>query len=68
MSLPTKEQVFENLNSAKENGYFEPGQYLHEINAEDLALDMIFYAENCESCEVDDILPFVKQWIEYNGK
>lgn len=33
--------VFENLDNAMENGYFEPGEMLHGSSAEDIAGDMI---------------------------
>jgi hypothetical protein len=63
---PSREAIFENLDNAKENGYFEPGEYLHEHNAEDLAIDMMCYAEDCETSSVEYLKPFIQEWLDNN--
>ncbi|QJD54344.1 hypothetical protein [Aminobacter phage Erebus] len=64
-----KKIVFDNLDAAKENGYFEPGEQLHGSSAEDIALDLIAFACDCEDQEVGEslIVPFVEEWLAQNA-
>jgi hypothetical protein len=59
-----RDLVFENLNIAAGNGYFEKGEHLHEASPEEIADDMIYYAGDLEDCTREQILPHVKEWLE----
>jgi hypothetical protein len=62
-----KEIVFENLDHALENGYFEPGEQLHGATSEEIAGDMIAYAEDVEDYEKADLLPHIEKWLKEKG-
>ena len=56
--------IFGNLNSALEGGFFDRGEYLDGVSPEELAADMIAHAADVEHCTIEQILPFVKEWLE----
>jgi hypothetical protein len=56
------------LRSAEENGYFECGEYLEGATAEEIADDMIAMASDLETYRVEEILPFVTEWLKENIK
>lgn len=58
-----RDLVFANLNASLENGYFEEGQQLHGSNAEDIALDMIAYAEDCNGHLPRTLIPYINEWL-----
>jgi hypothetical protein len=60
--------VFSNLNSAKEGGYFERGEYLEGATPEEVADDMVALASDLERYLASDILPYVKEWLKENIK
>lgn len=55
--------VFHNLDSARDSGYFNPGEYLHGLCAEDIAEDMLVYAPDVEDYEAHQLVPYVAQWL-----
>ena len=59
-----RDTVFANLDSARSNGQFERGGYLHGAVPCEIAYDLITYAEDCENENPDDLLPHVKSWME----
>jgi hypothetical protein len=61
--MTPKEIVFSNLDSAKEGGQFEPGEYLDGATAEDIAHDLVLYAEDCEQFESKDLVQYVMEWL-----
>ncbi len=65
--IPTKEEIFSSLDAAKENGYFDPDEYLDGATPLEVANDMLAYDAACEDCLATDILPFVKEWFEERG-
>jgi hypothetical protein len=57
------DRVFDNLNNALANGYFDPGEQLHGATAYDIACDMIAFAADLE--DLDDpekLIPLIKEW------
>lgn len=56
----TYETVASNLDSAIENGYFQ----ILEWPVKDIALDLIAYAEDCEDCSVDELVPHIWNWLD----
>lgn len=63
--ISLREVVFGNLDNAWENGYFKEGEQLHGATAEDIAFDMLAYAEDLEDEDtIDDILPFIQEWLK----
>lgn len=55
-------QVFEILNNAKENGYFELGELLHGATAEEVANDILAYADYLELTK-EEMLPHIRKWL-----
>lgn len=55
-----REKVFDNLNSAIEGGYTE----ILGWTAEDVALDLLAYAEDCQEDTLADVLSHVQVWLE----
>lgn len=55
--------VFTNLDAAKENGYFDVGEQLHNLCAEDVAEDMLVYAADVEDYEARQLVPYVREWL-----
>ena len=61
------EIVFSNLDAAKENGYFAPGELLHNQSAKELAHEMIAYAADVEHIDSPEILvPHIEEWLKQN--
>ena len=61
------EIVFSNLDAAKENGYFEPGELLHGESAVELAYDMLAFAADVEHIDNPGILvPHIEEWLKQN--
>jgi hypothetical protein len=58
-----REIVFSNLDSAKGNGYFEPGEYLFSATPKEIADDLVALAEDCECYEPEVLLPYVIEWF-----
>lgn len=56
--------IFDSLNFANANGYFDKGEHLDGASPEDIAADLIQYAIDCEHYTVEQILPHVKEWLE----
>lgn len=61
-------KVFSNLDSAEANGYFDPGEQLDGVTADEIADDMIALAEDCESSTQSELLPFVEEWLAMHGR
>jgi hypothetical protein len=55
--------VFQNLDSAFENGYFQEGELLHGATFEEIANDMIAFSEDIEDETAADLLPFIREWM-----
>jgi len=55
--------LFSNLESARMNGYFGPGEYLNGATAEEIADDMIAFAEDCSDMKTEEMVPFIKEWM-----
>jgi hypothetical protein len=62
-----KQIVFDNLDSAKENGAFESGEELDGATAEEIAEDMVVYADDCDEFTTEQVLPHIKEWIKANA-
>lgn len=56
----TYEVVKSDLDSAIENGYFQ----ILEWPAEDIALDLIAFADDCNDCTVEELIPHILIWLE----
>jgi hypothetical protein len=61
-----RELVFSNLNSAKEGGYFECGEYLDKATPEEVADDMVALASDLEDYRAEDIISYVREWLKEN--
>lgn len=59
--------VFGNLDSAAENGYFEPGEYCHDMAADELAQDLTTYAADLEDERPETLTPYVVEWRNKRG-
>jgi len=57
----TREMIFDDLDSAIENGY---GERLAEYSAIEICMDLIAFAADCEDSSVDELLPHVLQWLK----
>lgn len=61
-------KVFQNLNSAREDGQFAPPDgYLYAMTPAEVAYDLICYAEDCQYEETDVLTPYVKEWFTMWG-
>ncbi len=59
--------VHRSLDSAFENGYFQPGEQLHRAEAEDIAADLIAYAPDCEDAVQEELIAHVQEWLREKG-
>lgn len=59
--------VFDNLDSAYGNGYFEPGEHLHGATSWEVAGDLSLYAEDFGDTEPWKLEPHVQTWLRYKG-
>lgn len=59
--------VFGNLDSAFANGYFEPGEQLHNASPDEIAYDMTCYAPEFEDIRPETLTPYVRQWMQQKG-
>lgn len=55
--------VFANLDSAAEDGQFEPDGYLHGYTSFDVAADLEVYAEDCSGYTAEQMFPHVRAWM-----
>lgn len=62
-----RRQVFSNLDSAYENGYFEPGEYLSDMTAHSLSYDLKMYAPDLDDKAPHQLLPYVRDWLFQKG-
>jgi hypothetical protein len=53
----TQETVDTNLNAAMDGGYD-----ISDWTAEDIAIDLLCYAADCESSTVEVLIPFIQAW------
>ena len=56
--------VISNLEDAKKNGCWEPDGYLIGYSAEDIAQDMVWFAEDCQDLDPKDILGYIRAWLK----
>lgn len=60
--------VWANLDSAYENGYFQPGEHCDRMTAEELTTDLALYAEDFDGMYYTvDIEPYVRMWLQSRG-
>lgn len=59
--------VFAALDSAYQNGYFEPDEHLHGASPNEIAYDMTTYALEFESTRPETLTPYVRQWLRHKG-
>jgi hypothetical protein len=60
--------VFADLDSAKTNGYFEPGKWLHGMDAEGIAEDMIMFAADLMDRDPEELIPHISEWLELQAR
>lgn len=58
-----KETVYADLDNARDNGYFQPGEMLHGADAEILALDLIAYSEDCYDVPESVLRQYCEAWL-----
>ena len=62
-----RELIFDGLDNAKENGYFNPGEMLHASSAKDIALDLLAFSDIGETIDsADDLIPHIEEWLKLN--
>lgn len=59
--------VFDNLDSARDNGYFAPGEYLFAMSTEEIAHDLSCFAQDCEGMKPATLKPHVIAWERARG-
>lgn len=59
--------VFDNLDSAAQNGYFEPDEHLHGMSPDEIAYDMVLHAVDCSEFVTPELTPYVRQWLRERG-
>ena len=59
--------VFNDLDNAYSNGYFEPEEHCHGMTADDLAQDLLLYSEGGSAYYADDVTPYVREWLTKKG-
>jgi hypothetical protein len=59
-----REIVFSNLTNASEAGQFEPDGYLFDATAQEIADDLVALAADCEDYTPDQLLPYVREWMD----
>lgn len=57
-----RNRVFNNLDYAAENGYFEPGEYCHGMSAGELAYDLTCFSPDFEDARAVDLEPHAAAW------
>lgn len=60
-----RNRVFANLDNARENGFFDPGEQLHGATPEEIAGDLIAYAEDLANCDEEDLAAHVRDWLAH---
>ncbi len=68
MSEGIKEIVWGYLDNALEEGHFEKDGYLYGASDQDIAVDLTFFAADCESFAPDTLVPHVESWRERNER
>lgn len=63
-----RRSVFANLDSAAENGYFEPGEHLYGATPDEIAHDMALHAEDLGALLGADIVPYVREWLSKGNR
>ena len=59
-------KVFICLHHAKENGYFDDGEYLHNATSEEIACDMQGMSDDLGDYDYEDLIPHVDEWLREN--
>jgi len=62
-----RRMVWDNLDSAYANGFFEPGEQLHALPAFEVAYDMVTYADDCFNLDPVRLTPYVYAWMQHRG-
>lgn len=60
--------VAESLDNAKKNGYFEPGQSLHGMDAFAIAIDLVEFDANCNDFDPSQLIKPVEAWMDRNSE
>ena len=55
--------VFRNLDHARENGFFDPGEQLHGADADTIVDDLRAYAQDCYDQHENALRPHVVEWL-----
>jgi hypothetical protein len=56
--------VFESLNNARGNGYFDEGQQHHKATAAQIAVDMTDKDADLEKHEPETLEPYIQEWLK----
>jgi hypothetical protein len=64
LDLRLREIVFANLTNASEAGQFEADGYLFDATAQEIADDLVALAADCEDYTSDQLLPYVREWMD----
>lgn len=62
-----RRSVCRNLDSAFTNGYFEPGEQLHNASPDEIAYDLTCFAVDFEDARPETLTPYVRQWMRQKG-
>jgi hypothetical protein len=61
-----RELVFSSLDNARDNGYFNEGEYLHKATISEIALDMSGMSDDCCEYAADTLMPYIQAWMDRN--
>ena len=66
-SAMLRSRVYNNLDFAAQNGYFEPGEHCHDMTADEIAYDLACYAADLDDRRPEELTPHVRRWLKKRG-
>lgn len=64
--MSTREIIRNNLDNALAYFYFAPGEQLHGASVEEIACDLMAYAEDCQQLTEAEMIPHITEWLSDN--
>ena len=62
--MTVEQIVISNLEDAKANGCWQPDGYLIGYSAEDIATDMVLFAEDCQDLDPKHLVEYIRAWLK----
>jgi hypothetical protein len=63
LDMQIRQHVFNNLTAAKCGGQFERGGYLFGLTAEEISVDLVMFASDCENYSPNEVIPYIEEWL-----